>query len=122
MATSGSRSLWLSDAKLATIYRRGTYPTVNTPPTVTLTSPAQNAVYTAPATVVLSATASDIGGSISRVEFYSGSQLLSVDSTAPYSFSWANLPAGMYRVCARAYDNLGAAVTSQPINPTFYTG
>ena len=50
----------------------------NKPPTVTIASPANGATFTAPATIGLAATASDAEGPIAKVEFYSGTTLLSV--------------------------------------------
>lgn len=118
LGTTGSRALAISDAELAVIYRRGTYPNVNTAPSVTLTSPAPNAVFDAPATVAISATAADIDGSVSRVEFYNGERLLLADTAAPYSVVWSNLPAGVYTVYARVYDNQGATATTSPLRFT----
>lgn len=112
MSPSGSASSWLSDAKLAVLYRRGNYPSVNTPPTIFFTGPAPNAVFTAPASVSVTATAGDMDGSISRVEFYNGSEMLFTDSISPYGFSWNGLSAGIYRLSARAYDNQGASTTT----------
>ena len=85
---------------------------VNQAPTVSLTSPASGASFTAPASVTLNATASDSDGAIQKVEFYSGATLLGVDTTSPYTFSWANLVAGSYSVSAVATDNLGAKTVS----------
>jgi hypothetical protein len=81
-------------------------------PTVTLTGPATGSTYTAPATVPLSATASDSNGTITKVEFYNGSTLLGTDTTAPYSFSWTAVPVGTYTLTAKAYDNAGASRVS----------
>jgi len=115
MAPSGSASLWMSDAKLGVIYRRGNYPSINTAPTVHLTNPASNAVFTAPANVTVAATAGDIDGTVNRVEFYNGSNLIFTDTSSPYGFSWTDLPAGIYRVWARAYDNQGASSTTSSL-------
>jgi hypothetical protein len=41
-------------------------------PTVTLTAPSNGATFAAPATINLSASASDSDGSIAKVEFYQG--------------------------------------------------
>ena len=84
----------------------------NVAPSVTLTSPASGASYTAPATISLAASASDSDGTIARVDFYSGSTLLGSDSTSPYAFSWSSVPAGSYTLSARAIDNAGAVATS----------
>ena len=86
--------------------------TTNKPPTVTLTSPTGGSTFTAPASVTLSANASDTDGTISKVEFYNGSTLLNSDTTSPYSFSWLNVAAGTYSLKAIAYDNSGATATS----------
>jgi Zn-dependent metalloprotease len=118
LGTSGSRSLAISDAKLAVIYRRGAYPDVNTAPSVTITAPSSNAVFTEPATVTVSASANDIDGSISRVEFYSGDRLLRTETARPFSMIWSDLPAGVYTVYARAYDNQGASATTAPLRFT----
>jgi len=84
----------------------------NRAPTVTLTAPANGATLTAPATVTLSATASDPDGTISKVEFYNGTTLLNTDTTSSYSYSWSSVAAGTYTVKAVAYDNSGASASS----------
>jgi major membrane immunogen (membrane-anchored lipoprotein) len=90
----------------------------NQAPTVALSSPANNATYTAPATIGLAANASDADGSVARVEFYSGATLLGSDSSAPYAFTWSSVPAGTYTLTARAYDNAGAVATSAAVTVT----
>jgi|GEM_PF-717423 len=90
----------------------------NTPPIVSLTAPANNATYTAPATVTISATAADTDGTVTQVAFYNGSTLLGTDTSSPYSFSWTNVAAGTYGLTARATDNLGAVTTSSAISIT----
>lgn len=85
---------------------------VNARPTVTLTSPAANASARAPASQTLSATATDSDGSIASVEFLVNGVVLATDTTAPYAFDWANIPAGTYSIIARATDNRGATSTT----------
>lgn len=87
----------------------------NTPPTVSITSPANNASYTAPASITINATASDANGTVSNVQFYNGTTLLGSDATAPYSYTWSSVTAGTYSITARATDNLGAVTTSTAI-------
>src|SRR5207249_6052882 len=77
-------------------YLRFTTPSINTPPAVQLTSPANGASYFAPATVPLAATASDVDGSVAQVAFYNGSTLVGVDTSSPYTFSWTGVAAGHY--------------------------
>ena len=92
--------------------------TGNNPPTVTLTSPINGATYTAPATIDLTAIASDPDGTISKVEFYNGATLLAIATTAPYTFSWVNVAAGTYTVSAKAFDNLNVVTTSTAVTVT----
>ena len=83
---------------------------------VTLTAPANNATYTAPASITLAATATIASGSITKVEFFSGAAKLGEDASAPYSFSWANVAAGSYSVTAVATDNAGNTSASAAVS------
>jgi hypothetical protein len=87
----------------------------NTAPTVSLTSPANNATFTAPASIGLVASASDSDGTISRVEFFAGTTLLGTELYSPYNITWSSVPAGTYTLTAKATDNAGATTTSSPI-------
>ena len=101
-------SATFTDVTVAT----GTTPPPNTPPTVTLTAPANGASFTAPASITVSANAADSDGSVARVEFYAGASLIGTDTGAPYAVSWSNVAAGTYVLTARAFDNAGASTTS----------
>jgi hypothetical protein len=85
---------------------------VNAPPTVTLTSPTNGAIFAAPATVAIEASAADTDGTISQVQFFTNSAPLLIDTTAPYQATAANLPAGTYNLLAVATDNRNASATS----------
>ncbi|WP_050855606.1 Ig-like domain-containing protein, partial [Gillisia limnaea] len=91
---------------------------VNTPPAVSITAPANNATFTAPATIVINATASDTDGTIAKVEFFQGTTKLGEDLSSPYSFSWSNAPAGTYSLTARASDDKTATTNSAAVNVT----
>lgn len=118
MSTNGVWGMSTSDAKLQVYYRRGVYSTNDYPPQVAVTSPTANTTFTSLANVTLTAAASDADGTISRVELYSGSTLLTTLTSAPYTMNWNNLPAGMYQVYAHAYDNQGVSSTSPSV--TFF--
>ncbi|MBI3416778.1 MAG: tandem-95 repeat protein, partial [Verrucomicrobia bacterium] len=93
------------------------YGSGNQPPSVNIASPADGAVFVAPATsITLSANASDSDGTVSKVDFFQSSTLLGTDSTSPYAFNWLNVPAGSYLITARATDNGGSTTTSAPIS------
>lgn len=85
-------------------------------PTVSITSPANNASYTAPASISLNATAAKTGGSILKVEFYNGTTKLGEDATSPYTYSWPNVAKGSYSVTAVATDNSGNKATSSAVS------
>jgi hypothetical protein len=87
----------------------------NNAPSVSITSPANNSSFGAPASITINATAADTDGSISSVAFYNGATLLGTDATSPYSFAWTNVAAGTYTLTARATDNGGAVTTSTAI-------
>jgi hypothetical protein len=84
-------------------------------PTIALTSPAEGALLTAPASITLAANASITSGSIAKVEFFSGSTLLGEDTTSPYTFAWNNVAAGAYSITARATSALGRSATSAAV-------
>ena len=84
-------------------------------PTVTLTSPTNNAFVLAPANVPLRATATDRDGTIALVEFFEGGNKIGEATNAPYSFTWLDTPAGQYTFRAVATDNSGLSATSTPV-------
>jgi len=94
------------------------FTTGNNPPTVSITSPANGATFTAPANITINATASDSDGTVSQVAFYQGATLLGTDTSSPYSFAWNSVGAGSYVLTARATDNGGAVSTSAVVNIT----
>jgi hypothetical protein len=89
----------------------------NLPRGVFLTSPANNATLIGPTNILVSANASaGPAGSIARVEFYEGDNLLGQDTSLPYSIVWSNAPVGTYDLTARAYDNSSVVLTSTPVH------
>jgi|GEM_PF-472124 len=90
----------------------------NPAPTVSLTSPASGATFTAPASLTISANAADSNGTITKVEFYNGTTLLGTDTSSPYSYSWTGVAAGTYSLTAKATDNGGAVTTSAAVSVT----
>lgn len=90
----------------------------NQSPTVSLTAPANNATFTAGATITISANAADSDGTVAQVQFFRGTTSLGVDTSSPYSVSWSNVAAGSYAIKAVATDNAGATGTSALANIT----
>jgi len=112
-ATGTNSLLSAIDAK-----RKSLVGTTNKAPTVSITSPSGGATFNAPASITISAKASDADGSISKVEFYHGGTRIGTEYTAPYSLSWKNVAAGTYSLTAKAYDNKGAVKTSASVSIT----
>ena len=88
---------------------------INQPPTVSLTSPADNTTVTRGAAVTISATASDPDGPLDRVEFFANGGRIHSDSSVPYSFVWRPTVRGTFTITARAYDFDGGVTTSAPV-------
>lgn len=93
-------------------------------PAVALTSPAANGVFAAPATISLAATATTRVGTIRNVGFWQDSTLLNTTTVRPFTYTWANVPAGVYALRARATSSMGLTADSAPVtvrvcgNPT----
>ncbi|MFA6884502.1 MAG: Ig-like domain-containing protein, partial [Paludibacteraceae bacterium] len=121
---SGTVYYWRVDAvtpsgtiegKLWRFKTGGTAPS-NVAPTVSLTSPEDNATYSdGQVDLTLSATASDSDGSIWKVDFYNGTELLNTATHSPYGYVWKNVPEGTYTLTAVATDNEGLSTTSAAV-------
>jgi hypothetical protein len=120
----------------------------NQPPSVALISPPNGAFFTAPANIRLVASAKDIDGWVSSVEFFANGTSLGIVSNdvwfvemvrmpelngtmisgpsvtpglpiqAPLVLNWSNVPPGQYSLTAVATDNLGATGRSGPVQIT----
>jgi len=90
--------------------------TVDAPPSVGLTSPTNSGLYLSYSNISLTASASDVDGSVLQVQFYRGATSLGVVSNMPYSSFWTNAMPGTYSITARATDNCGIITTSSVAN------
>ncbi|MEK6302973.1 MAG: LamG-like jellyroll fold domain-containing protein [Acidobacteriota bacterium] len=128
-AITGTRGLWKFDGQttsdssgnnnVGTLQGSATYSTevCDIPPTVSITVPANGAVFVVPV-VTVSADASDSDGTIASVEFFQGSTSIGSDTSSPYSVTWSSVAAGNYSLTAKATDNRGATTTSSAVNIT----
>ncbi len=89
-----------------------TVQSVAVPPTVTIFNPTNGSVFSAPATLALTATASDSDGSVTNVQFFQGTASLGNAANSPYLVNVRNLAAGSYTLSAVAADNAGTKVTN----------
>ncbi len=92
--------------------------TNNRPPTVNLTSPAPGAQYSAPATIALAANASDVDGTVVKIDFFAAATKIASSTGPAFDASWTGVPIGSYSLTAVATDNLGATATSVPVTVT----
>jgi hypothetical protein len=85
----------------------------NREPEGVVTSPAHGTTYEGPATINITAAASDPDGdAITKVDFVAynsdaGSIPLGTDTTAPYEFTWSNVGAGTWSINAYPTDSKG---------------
>jgi hypothetical protein len=90
-------------------------PAVNQAPSVAITTPLHSDSFEAPATINLTAAASDPDGSVTRVEYYIGDVLLGESFLHPFPVSFQSDTAGTFQIRAVAYDNMNASTVSAPI-------
>lgn len=88
----------------------------NKSPKVSITSPANNASFQAPASITIEATATDEDGKVRKVEFYQGSTKIGEDTSAPYSYTWVNVAKGTYTFSAFAVDNANGSGISNTVS------
>jgi hypothetical protein len=93
------------------------------PPSVSITSPMNGSMFVAPANITITANATDNDGSISRVDFYMGTNspsLIGSTTNFPFSTVWSITSNGSYDLVAKATDNMGASTYSAPVNVAVY--
>jgi hypothetical protein len=89
------------------------------PPVVSITSPANNATFTAGADITLTSTASDPEGTqILELDYLQGSTEIGTTTNPPYQSIWSKVPAGTYTLTAKAWDAAGLMGQSAPITIT----
>ncbi len=89
--------------------------TGNTPPVVNITSPEENSTYKEGEAITITATASDLDGTIEKVEFYAGITMLGEDTAEPFSYSWTGAEVGQHELTAKAIDDAGLETSSQTV-------
>ncbi len=87
----------------------------NVPPQVSIVDPMNGSLFIAPIELTFSASANDVDGSITSIEFYLNNELLGTVENMPYSLGWTSIP-GEYTIYAVATDNLGGMTTSDAIS------
>jgi hypothetical protein len=88
----------------------------NKPPAISLAT--NGTAFVLPASITLTATATDPEDRLAAVDFYAGSVLIARDTTAPYAATWSATNDGSYPLRAVALDADGGTATSNAVNVT----
>jgi hypothetical protein len=91
-------------------------------PVITLTSPTNGAVYSAPATVHLAANVVANGHTITQVQFLNNGTLANAVGAAPFVSDLGNVGAGVYSYSARLVYDGGLTVDSAAVGVTVTSG
>jgi regulation of enolase protein 1 (concanavalin A-like superfamily) len=99
------------------------------PPTIVLTTPTNNAVYTLPVTIDLAASVTTNDATVNKVQFYwNATNLIGEVTAAPYTYAWTNAARGSYTMTARlvynttgTLDSAGADITILGLPPPWLT-
>ena len=90
--------------------------TVLVPLTITITNPTNNQLFaTSPLNISLAATASDAGGTVTNVQFFSGTNSLGnggLTTSNTWTMLWVDVLAGNYTLTAEAFDSAGHTATN----------
>jgi uncharacterized protein YjdB len=81
-------------------------------PSVSITSPSNNTNFEPGEDITIDVEAEDSDGTITKVEFFEGSNKLGEDDSAPYSYTWTGAAEGEYTLTAKATDNEGGSRTT----------
>ena len=87
----------------------------NRPPTITLNTPTAGKEFSFREPVSLSASAADLDGSITKVEYLGNGRLLGLVTRTPFRLTTTNLPPGETFLTARVTDNQGFVTTSAAV-------
>lgn len=85
-------------------------------PLVELLAPANAQTFTIGSSINIIASATDLDGSISKIEFYQNSTKIGEKSSLPFSFEWQPTATGTYAVYAKAIDNNAAVGVTASIS------
>ncbi|MEP7062389.1 MAG: Ig-like domain-containing protein, partial [Betaproteobacteria bacterium] len=86
------------------------------PPQVTITTPVNNATFVEGNDVHLTATASQSGGTIARVDFVANDKAIATSTAPPWTATWVKVAPGSYGLKAIATNNGGVAGSSSVVN------
>jgi hypothetical protein len=80
--------------------------------------PGDGAMFAAPANITIYASAINVGGYVTKLDFYANSELLYSSGYSNYAFTWKGAPAGQYVLTVRATNDKGKTIMSLPARIT----
>lgn len=84
-------------------------------PVVELVSPNINQTFVAGDNIAIIASATDMDGSIAKVEFFQGTNKVGEALALPFFCTWKPLSTGYYSLTAKAFDNNSAVGVTSPV-------
>lgn len=90
--------------------------TYTTPPTVSVTSPANNSSYSMGSNITINATATAGTGTVNKVEFFRDTIKVGESTVTPYTSTWYFASTGTHPLTAKASNSVGASTASAPVN------
>ncbi|SDG82405.1 endonuclease [Psychroflexus sediminis] len=88
---------------------------VNEAPSVSITSPTTNSAFTEGDIISIEASATDADGSVTKVVFYEGSNVLGEDDSSPYALDWTTSASGSFSLTALVYDDKNTTSMSEAV-------
>lgn len=88
---------------------------VNALPQISIASPTSNSIIAFGKSIDFTVNTSDQDGTVEKVIYFNGDLQIAEVTTAPFSFSWADAPAGTNNVKAIAFDNNNASNISEEV-------
>lgn len=104
----------IASGKIVKIY----HTTTNQSPVVSITSPVPPAIFSNGSTIPITVAANDADGRITKVELLYNDAKFGEDTAAPYTFTGSNVPAGVYKLVARATDDSNTVSISDTLTIT----
>lgn len=90
----------------------------NIAPIISINSPENNTESIAGKDLSIVGEAYDLDGSIAKVDFYDGDELMASSTSEPYAIVWSSTTVGTHSITAVATDNLGRTSRSNPTTIT----
>lgn len=83
---------------------------------INISSPSKGASFASGSDILIRVDATDPNGPIRTVEFFADDIKIGDSTTAPFTFTWANVPAGNYSISVQAVDRQSLIIDAAPVH------